>query len=125
MEKALTIVGVVISVFVSVGGFLWAYFIGLVQLRERLTAVETKIEVFWGVVTDNIKGLLKHPTELRKDELLDKLPKLNEFEAVELKEILKEDLHRANDKTDKLIYALVLARTEIIIHDLKQKGKNI
>ena len=122
-----------IGIATSVASILWIYFGCIlkqneqlaevkVMLCERMKAVETKVELFWNVVTDGVKGMLKHPDAVQKDFLLEKLPHLDKKEAIELRAILKNEFYHANDKEIKLAYILVLARIEIILHDLEETG---
>lgn len=60
-------------------------------LDGRLAKQEIKMDLFWAGVQDSVKNMLKHPTLLRKDELLDRYPSLECPELVELRDILMEE----------------------------------
>lgn len=66
------------------------------EKRERLKALEVKMELFWQAVQGSVINMLKHPTTERKDVLLDKLADktitINELE--ELKDLLKCDVSK-------------------------------
>ena len=69
-----------LAIGISVGSFLITYF-GFIRTQEdravkqenRMTSLETKVDLFWKVVETNVGQLLKSPTHAEKDMLLDKL----------------------------------------------------
>src|SRR6266566_3176570 len=89
-----------------------------VKLEGRLVRLETKIDLFWMAVEQNIPRLLKQPTHLLRDRLLDKMSKgnLSREEAKELMEDLKNDTE-ASDGTKVLALTLVLARLQQLVDD--------
>ncbi len=89
-----------------------------VKLEGRLVRLETKIDLFWTAIEQNIPRLLKQPTHLLRDRLLDKMSKgdLSREEAKELMEDLKNDTE-ASDGTKVLALTLVLARLQQLVDD--------
>lgn len=93
---------------------------GQVVLAERLARIETKLDLFWKVVEQNIPRLLKRPTHKRMDDLLDKMSMggLNgdHSEAKELILLLEEDL-KQQDSTRVLATTLILARLHQLVEN--------
>jgi len=89
-----------------------------VNLEGRLVKLETKIDLFWTAVEQNIPRLLKQPIHKRKDDLLDKLTsgKLSKDEAEELIGELDKDKSTV-DPGMVLAVTLVLARLQQIVTD--------
>ena len=114
---------ITIALFV-LGGFV-QYFAFNTKIQTRLTALETKTELFWKCIEGNVVGLLKsYPTNIKKDILLDKMIK-NELtldDAYELRTIITGEME-TNKGKDTLIYILTLGRLEQIIFDLKPRGQ--
>jgi hypothetical protein len=86
----------------------------LVIVDNRMTKQEMKMDLFWGAVQETVKDMIKQPTHLKKDELLDRFPNLNYDELCELKSMLTEEkillLPATNSLTpDKKIYLISLA----------------
>lgn len=107
----------IVAISLTVVGFLvgWFGFVG--RILQRLSKLEVKVDLFWGMVEENISTILHSPNHPTKDDLLDKLKDktLIATEAMELKEILRIEYSEAADKTERLAYLLVLTRLEIII----------
>ena len=96
--------------------------IGREVAREaRMTKLETKVELFWNVVETNVGQLLKSPTHLEKDKLLDKLAhkELNIEEAETLRSILTDEMQLAGRQNGLIAYALIIGRLEGIIYELR------
>jgi hypothetical protein len=94
-----------------------------VNINVRLTRVETKIELWWKCVGENIVSTLKtFPTDIPRDILLDKLlgSEISLTEAQRLRTILKGELENT-DPGKKYAYALALQRLESVIYDLGGK----
>ena len=122
-EIALAIIGI----GVTIGGILIKQFGRISQemtkLGERVTRVETKVELFWKGIEGNMVSLLKSPTKHRKDALLDKLScnTLNQAEAIELKDILTKEFNgkkRANPLG--MAYVMAIARLDLVLFNLKE-----
>jgi hypothetical protein len=150
--QALPYLGV-IALIVSVLGLAWQYFGWVLSIRKdmgdmslsfkteigtfrqeindklsaqdsRLSRVEVKMELFWNAVGDAVKNLIKQPTHLRKDELMDKLMDKRETdisigELMELKTILHCELPelKAQKSEKSIAYALALAYIDQILYD--------
>ncbi len=94
----------VAALIVSVVGVLWQYFGVILRLKdevhqiqdtlksdvgkvkERLIRLETKTDLFWKTVEENVPRLLMHPHTARRDELLLRMSdgQLNASEIAEL-----------------------------------------
>jgi hypothetical protein len=120
----------IISIIVTVLGFAITYF-GFIQRQqdrataqaERMTKLETKVDLFWRVVETNVGQLLKSPTHATKDTLLDKLAhrELTIQEAELLRGILTDEM-QLKGRTDSVVaYALIIARLEQVIYELRGK----
>ncbi len=113
----------IIGVILTALALLWTYFGAVINVKERLTKVETKLELFWGPLQDFLTQAIHHPNT----PLLDK--KLENFEELSLIELigLKIDLSRkieemkvdAKDDPKILLYVLLMARLDLKIHDRK------
>jgi hypothetical protein len=150
--QALPYLGV-IALIVSVLGLAWQYFGWVLSIRKdmgdmslsfkteigtfrqeindklsaqdsRLSRVEVKMELFWNAVGDVVKNLIKQPTHLRKDELMDKLldkreTDISNSELMELKTILHYELPelKIQKSSQSLAYALALAYIDQILYD--------
>jgi hypothetical protein len=107
---ALTLVGFLIQHFAVLGG-----------MKERIAALETKMEIFWKAVGANVAQMLKsYPTNLRKDILLEKLStkEITLDESYELRTILKGEMQLA--EKERIGYVLLIAGIDVVIYDLKQ-----
>lgn len=86
----------------------------LILTDTRITKQEMKMDLFWGAVQDTVKDMIKQPTHLKKDDLLDRFPKLSYDELCDLKSILIEEKilllpARSTLTPDKKIYLISLA----------------
>jgi len=94
------------------------------HVQERLSLVEMKMGVFWRLVEENLSGMLKKPTHLEMDTLLDRL----KTHTITLEEchILRQWLQQVylNDKAlhaqERIIAILVMAAVEARIHEKEQ-----
>lgn len=143
----------ILALIVSILGLVWHYFGWVLSIRTeiskvtldckteigagvsvineklanqdtRLSRLEVKMELFWNAIGDVVKNLIKQPTHLRKDELMDKLLDKRETdisigELMELKSILHLELPELKiQKSEKsLAYALALAYIDQILYD--------
>lgn len=86
------------------------------QLADRMKEVETKMELFWDATKETLRGLVKQPIHLRKDELVDKFTDeekdMPAEEILELKQILLTEQVELIKKKDPmaLAYNLLLYR---------------
>jgi len=105
--------------FVSIMGFVirlvWKAAAEARAIQERLAKLETKVEVFWKALETNLVNLLKLPTHLLMDELLDKLAAntLGRGERAQLSAILAERLQTEENTAMKVAISLVLARLKV------------
>jgi len=96
----------------------------LVKQGNRITTMETKMELFWNAVGGVMSSLIKQPIHFRKDELMDKLvgdklPGSSTDELLELRIILEDELVTLREIKDpkSLVYALALAYIDQILYD--------
>ena len=109
-----------VAIFISVFGLLFQYFGIISDIKERITRLETKTELFWKCVETGVVGMLKtYPTNVNKDVLLDNMlhNELTLDDAQELRSILKGEMELAK-KENILIYVLALGRIEQVIFEL-------
>lgn len=152
MQELLPYLGI-LALLVSIIGIIWQYFGWIIGVRKdmgtmalgwktecgvlvkdvsdkltnqdsRLSRLEVKMELFWNAVGDVVKNLIKQPTHLRKDELMDKLldkrdTNISNVELVELKSILHAELPelKIQKSSQSLAYALALAYIDQILYD--------
>lgn len=105
----------IISLIITLIALAGQYFTTISSMKERLTKLETKIELFWKTVEKAIPKLLMAPHSPRQDELLQKLSngKLSKTEACELKGLLEEAL-KIKNPSKVVAIALLLSRLEQI-----------
>ena len=114
----------IFAIVLSVCGLAFQQFGVLSKMKERITSLETKIDLFWKAIENNVVTLLKtYPTNITKDVLLDKLTndELTLEDAQLLRTILLGEMATAAEK--KLAYVLIVARLEQKIFDLKNNNK--
>lgn len=89
MKLTMDVLFPIFSLFLTLVGLLIIWVQGIVKTRERIVALETKIEIFWkNVAFDNAKILhTPHPKNARRDELLEKFVE-EKFTKNELKELV-------------------------------------
>jgi hypothetical protein len=95
---------------------------------ERVTRIETKMELFWSAMTAQAVDVLHHPEETRMDELLVKL-KLKTItppELEELKCVLKTRFGNKNArKGNQGFWAMVaLTRIEMLLFDFSPSARS-
>lgn len=89
------------------------------KLENRFNLLENKFELWWKNTEDKLIEVLKHPTELIKDALLDKfrIRSLSMEEATQLREILSKELEIAQkEKKVSESFALAFMITSIDIY---------
>ena len=113
------------AVVISILSFIATYFGFIIRITERLARIETKTNLFWGMVEEKLAGSLKQPTHKVKDDLLDKLTvkKINDKEVDELLDILRGECVLDERKELLLNYHLVISHLEVIKHENSSKGK--
>ena len=116
--------GLVVGIIVYVARIKSGFVQEISAICSRLTALETKIDLFWGAVESKMVDMLKCLTTLPKDILLDKMihRDISLSEAQELRTVLKEEYeHKQIDNGTRLAYVFTLARIEQMIVDLRGK----
>ncbi len=112
-----------IAIGLTVIGFIFQYFGFISRLMERVTKLETKIELFWGVVQKQMIDIMHSPHTPELDLLLDELQDncLNLEKAHKLKDLLSQQMTLDNGK--KMAVIFLLARVEQIIFKLNGELK--
>jgi hypothetical protein len=117
----------VLAIIISVIGLLYQHFALIGGIKERLVRVETRVELFWNAIEGRVIEMLKSPTHLEKDELLDQLlhKEIRLPGAQRLRTILLEELNNRKriDNGKKLAYALMIGRLEQVIYEFGGKHK--
>ena len=103
------------AILMSVLSFIWGVLKYGIRLENRLTRLETKMELWWNTVAEQVKGVLQQPTHFRKDDLLDRFPVITNKELLELKEIIVVELKELKKTKDPKVasYAIWRARVEL------------
>jgi hypothetical protein len=117
----------VIAICLTIIGLLFQHFFVLSGMKERLTSLEVKMDLFWKAIEGNVVKLLKsYPTYINKDILLDKFSnkELEIDDAHRLRTILIGEMENT-ETNNKLAYVLIIARLEQIIYELKSGKKPI
>jgi hypothetical protein len=112
------------AVILTVIGFMINHFAIISKLQERLTALETKMEIFWKAVGNHVAEMLKsYPTNIEKDILLEKLStkEITLEEAYKLKTIVKGEMQKAAN--ERLAYILLLAGIDVVIYEIKTEKR--
>lgn len=98
-------------------------------VNDRLTKLETKMELIWNYVDDNMGKILHSPHTPEIDALLEKMPPwsakplLSLFEAEKLRCLLIPDWQKETDIEKKRAYGLYLARLDSLILDRKAEAR--
>ena len=114
----------VVSIIIAISGFLYQQFGIISGIKERLTSLETKMDLFWKGIEQNVIGMLKnYPTNINKDVLIDKMARgeLSQEEAERLRTMLVSEV--ANEKGGdgkKIAYILAIGRLEQIIFEIRK-----
>lgn len=120
-------IGSIVAILIAISGFIFQQFGVISGIKERLSSLETKMDLFWKGIENKVVEMLKsYPTFLEKDVLLDKMTRkeLNQEEAERLRTILTGEMDKNNnDDARKIAYVLVIGRLEQIILDIKDKTK--
>ena len=113
------------AVVISVLSFIATYFGFIIRITERLARIETKTNLFWGMVEEKLVGSLKQPTHKVKDDLLDKLTlkDINGEEIDELLDILRDECTLDERKNLLLNYHLVISHLEVMKHENSSNGE--
>jgi ribosome biogenesis SPOUT family RNA methylase Rps3 len=115
----------IFAICLTIIGLLFQHFAVLSGIKERITALETKMELFWKAIETNVSQLLKsYPTNIDKDILLDKLSnrELTLEDAQALRTVLIGEME-CTKTNNKLAYILIIARVEQTIKELLNPEK--
>jgi len=109
----------VASLIVAILSLLWMYFGAILNIKERIVALETKMELFWKPLQNFLTTAIHHPTTQSIDEKLERFDVLNLEELYELKAEIKTEAKIVEDKSSvkALYYTLLLARIDLRAHD--------
>lgn len=113
----------IVTLIISVLGLVWTYFGAILDIKERLIALETKIELFWKPLQDFLTVSLHHPTTPSIDEKLERFDNLNLEELYRLRAEIMEDSTLEENKIGirALYYTLLLARIDVKAYDIIRK----
>ncbi|MEM3484991.1 MAG: hypothetical protein QXI12_05165 [Candidatus Methanomethyliaceae archaeon] len=80
------------------------------DIKERIAKIETNYDHMMRYLEVQLGNLLKHPYEIEKDMLIDKVIKntATKSELMELKELLEKELIYYNEKKDPTAIAVAL-----------------
>lgn len=104
------------AILISIFGFVATYFRFIIKITERLARIETKTNLFWGMVEEKLANSLHSPTHHVKDNLLQKLTEknINNEEVNTLLNILQEESVLEEKKSLLLNYHLVITHLEVM-----------
>lgn len=121
----------VLSVAISAVSLFFVYVKGIKEQEQRwanidtrLTKLETKMELIWNYVDDNMGKILHSPHTPEIDALLERMPKVSLFEAEKLKCLLIPDYEKEKDPQKRKVYGIYLARLDSLIIDKKEEKRN-
>lgn len=102
---------------ISLLGLAISYFGFIMQITNRLTAVETRNEVFWKVLEPHMAAIIHSPMHKNRDDLVDRLinKTITLEQAEELICLLEENIKENHNEGKQLASALLLARTKGLI----------
>jgi hypothetical protein len=105
----------IIALSITVISGLWGYFKVFLGIERRLVMLETKTELWWNTVADQVKHVIMQPIHFRKDDLLTRFPNITDKELLELKEILTQEVRNLKNQKDPkvAVYAIWRARVEL------------
>lgn len=131
MSVSIDAVGIsLVAVIISAVTFFFAYVKGIREQEQRITKLETKMELIWNYVDDNMGKILHSPHTPEIDVLIEKMPPfsnkplLSLFEAEKLKCLLIPHWEKEKDPYRKKVYGLYLARLDSLIIDKKDEKRN-
>lgn len=116
-----------IAIGISILGFLFTYFGWILKLVCRIQALEVKMELFWNRVGEVMRDVIKQPTHLKMDELLDRLAAegscMSMDDLIDLRAMISQR-QREVDRKDllQLHFALCLARIDQLLYEKIKPG---
>lgn len=112
-----------IAIVISILGVLFNYFAFVVRQEGRITRLEVQSGIFWKALENKLADMLKSPTHLSKDILLDKFKDdcLDEAETMILRTMLTEEYNKK--KTLELSMFISRLETRLQMKNLDRKGK--
>jgi len=112
----------IVAIVISVLSFIWGLVKYGITLENRLTKIETKTELWWNTVADQMKQLVQQPIHYRKDDLLDRFPNISNSELNELKEILIFEIKDLKERKDPIAAAYAIWRARVEVECLERSG---
>ena len=116
-----------IAISVSLASFLFQQFGVIAQVKQRLAALETKMELFWKAAEQQMVKLLHSPVHAEKDSLLHRVFEEKDHEDLEamdkLRRLLQKELDHREPNHLNLTYALAIGRLDTLIYEAKGKKK--
>lgn len=115
----------IVSISLTVMGFLFLWFGVVSRILQRLTKVETRGDLFWKIVEDKMVEVFHSPEHPRRDELMDRWrdKQLGLEEAIELRLLVNHAFDLTNgDDPRKMAAALILGKLEQDIVDLEEES---
>jgi len=110
------------TAIITIVGGLWAYFKLYLGIERRLVRLETKTELWWNTVADQIKNVLMQPVHFRKDDLIMRFPNITNAELKELKDIIITESSELLEKKDPKVAAYAIWRARVELECLERAG---
>jgi len=105
------------ALFISAINFLW----DRVRLEHRITKVETMLEIYFKSMTEDATHVVKHETQTRKDDLVDKrIRNLTNDELEELHGILVMEMPLLRKREDEKLPGFAVTKAMIEIEQFKR-----
>lgn len=112
------------GIIVSILGVTALYFGVLSSIKERLSTLEVKIDLIWHATEGIVSDSLRHPSEPRKDILLDKMVNKTATvkELIELRGLLKSKMTKVKSP-EAIATAFAIGRIDVLLWDLQKMKK--
>ncbi len=119
----LTTIPIGVSITGLLVGFIVQHFAFISKIQSRLTALETKMDLFWNVVQQRMVDIIKSPHTIELDCLLEDLVNggLNLNKTIRLEQLLLDSSEVPKEK--QLAVALLLGRVRQLRYDLDRRRK--